>query len=202
MRVSRRNYWRSRRKLSRWRRWADIFLAFAILLLLALSAARLDQVATRHLSGPVKVNDGDSLTLNGERIRLRGIDAPEFDQECTLNGRSYACGKQARRALIDLVSSGRVSCSGWERDRYRRLLAQCEVDGRDLARTMVESGWAVSYGDYSRVEAEARSKKKGLWAGTFKAPRDWRAQRQAPDETPHDWLGLLVNFLRQFTGMI
>jgi len=115
-------------------------LALAILLLVALSAARFDQIATRQFAGDVRVNDGDSVTLAGERIRLRGIDAPEFDQKCVIDGRSYDCGARARRKLSELVNSGRVTCRGWERDRYDRLLARCEAGGRDLGRAMVESG--------------------------------------------------------------
>ncbi|WP_011580893.1 MULTISPECIES: thermonuclease family protein [Chelativorans] len=201
MRVSRRNYWRSRRNPRRPHRWADILLSAGILTLLALTVARLDQVATRHLSGSFRINDGDSLTINGERIRLRGIDAPELDQQCSLEGLSYACGQRARQALSQLTNSGSLSCSGWERDRYGRLLARCEAGGRDLGQTMVETGWAISYGDYTLSEAEAKRAGKGLWAGAFEDPRDWRTRNNSPNETPHDWLGRLVNFLRQVSGM-
>jgi len=177
-------------------------LALAILLLLALSVARFDQIATRQFAGTVRINDGDSVTLAGERIRLRGIDAPEYDQKCTIDGSSYDCGARARRKLAELASAGTVTCRGWERDRYDRLLARCEAGGRDLGRAMVEAGWAVAYGDYTDAEADARRSGKGLWAGSFDAPRDWRAHRQAPPEGPHDWLAQVVNFLRQFFGNI
>ncbi|WEX07245.1 thermonuclease family protein [Chelativorans sp. AA-79] len=179
----------------------DVALAGAILLLLALSVARLDQVAMQRLSGSVTVNDGDSLTLHGQRIRLRGIDAPEFDQECTRDGRSYACGERARRAMVEMTGARSVVCQGWERDRYGRLLARCEAGGRDVGKAMVEAGWAVSYGDYAGAEAEARGTRKGLWAGDFDAPQDWRRRRQAPEEARHDWMALTVNFLRQLLGI-
>ncbi len=117
-------------------------------------------------------------------------------------GRSYACGRQARETLAKLASAGTVSCSGWERDRYGRVLARCEVEGRDLGQTMVEMGWAVSYGDYAVEEAAARHARKGLWAGRFQTPSDWRQQQKAPQETRHDWLGLVFNFLKQIAGMV
>lgn len=189
--------WRGERRPSGLRRLGDAAVALAILVLLALSVAKLDQVATRQVAGSMTVNDGDSLTFGQDRIRLRGIDAPELDQKCTANGRQYGCGVRARRALIELASARVVKCEGWERDRYRRLLARCEAGGRDLGRAMVEAGWAVSYGDYGQFEAEARDARKGLWAGAFDQPSDWRAGRRGLHESPHDWMGQIMNFLRQ-----
>src|SRR5690606_410103 len=83
---------------SRWRKVWDWLLTFAILGLLALLAARLDRTQTRDLEGRVTVNDGDSITLGAERIRLRGIDAPEYNQFCRRNGAEYPCGRRARES--------------------------------------------------------------------------------------------------------
>ena len=45
----------------------------------------------------VRVADGDSIEFGGQRIRLRGIDAPELHQECRdLSGRNWPCGRRAR----------------------------------------------------------------------------------------------------------
>src|SRR5262245_39747615 len=103
MRSSRR--WRQAppRPRSPWRRLWAWFLTIAILGLLVLLAARLDRTETRSLEGRVTVNDGDSLTLGAERIRLRGIDAPEFEQTCRRDGVDYPCGRQARQALVGLI---------------------------------------------------------------------------------------------------
>src|SRR5207237_1182174 len=52
------------------------------------------------VTGRARVVDGDSLEVAGYRIRLFGIDAPEWRQECTdASGASYACGRAAARAL-------------------------------------------------------------------------------------------------------
>src|SRR6185295_763651 len=80
------------------RRFLDLVLAALILGVLGFVALRLDRVETR-LDGAVVVNDGDTVTVRGERLRLRGIDAPEFHQTCKLDGQSYACGRRARDAL-------------------------------------------------------------------------------------------------------
>src|SRR5690606_2389809 len=84
-----------------------------------------------------------------------------------------------------LAGGGAVACEGWSRDRYDRLLARCTVAGRDLARAMVEQGWAVAYGGYDDAEAEARRARRGLWAGSFERPQDWRRIHGGVAEGPH-----------------
>jgi endonuclease YncB( thermonuclease family) len=182
------------------RRILDYGLAAAILLVLALVAARLDRVETRRISGDAVVNDGDSITLMGERIRLRGIDAPEYGQTCRRGGTAYPCGRRAREALVELAGNGRIECSGWERDRYRRLLAVCSAGGVELNRRQVEQGWAVAYGDYADAEQSARERGAGMWAGTFERPRDWRTEHGGMVENEHDLFARLVNWLWAIAG--
>lgn len=128
------------------------------------------------LSGSAKVVDGDSLHLGGEEIRLFGIDAPEYNQRCMLEkpDQSYACGKRARDYLKSLVAGQTVVCSGFERDRYDRLLAECHANGQSLNLAMIEAGWAVSFGDYYAAESRARDAAAGIWAGSFDNPAEWR----------------------------
>ncbi len=170
---------RSRRRYapvprSPWRRLLDYGLTTIILGLLILLAARLDRVETRQTQGAAIINDGDSITLGTERIRMRGIDAPEYTQTCRRNGADYACGTLARQTLLDVIAGRPVICSGWQRDRYGRLLGDCKAGGTDLNRAQVEAGWAVAFGDYESEEATARAAKVGIWAGTFDQPQDWR----------------------------
>lgn len=170
---------RSRRRYapvprSPWRRLLDYGLTAIILGLLILLAARLDRVEKRQAQGAAIINDGDSITLGTERIRMRGIDAPEYTQTCRKNGADYACGTLARQSLVRLIAGRPVTCSGWQRDRYGRLLGDCKAGGTDLNRAQVEAGWAVAFGDYDSEEATARAAKVGIWAGTFDRPQDWR----------------------------
>jgi endonuclease YncB( thermonuclease family) len=190
----------ARRPRSAIRRLLDLALAVAILALVAVIAARLDRVASRHLAGEAMINDGDTITLKGERIRLVGIDAPEYNQTCTRDGASWPCGRMSREALARLAKNGAVECSGWERDRYRRLLAVCRVGGIDLNRRQVEDGWAVAWGDYADAETLAREKQVGLWAGEFERPRDWRVEHGGMAEVEHDVLGRIVNWLSAIFG--
>src|SRR5262245_42268020 len=174
----------------------DIALAIAIFGFLLLITARLDRVEIRLPVAAVVVNDGDSLTLGADRIRLRGIDAPEYTQTCVKDGQSYACGRRAREALSKLIGGKSVSCAGWERDRYGRLLATCTVAGFDLNRMQVANGWAVAYGDYLMEEEQARQKKFGLWAGSFDRPRAWRDSHGGLLEGERDLKDAIIDWLR------
>jgi endonuclease YncB( thermonuclease family) len=182
---------------SRWRKLWDWLLTVAILGLLILLAVRLDRTETRNIAGRVTVNDGDSVTLGKERIRLRGIDAPEFDQTCRKNGANYPCGRRARESLSALIGARPVSCSGWERDKYDRLIATCTAGGADLNRGQVEAGWAIAYGGYEAEEEVARQKGAGLWAGSFERPRDWRDMHGGMAESEHATPSSILNWLRE-----
>jgi endonuclease YncB( thermonuclease family) len=125
--------------------------------------------------------DGDSLRLNGTEVRLYGIDAPEYRQLCRdAGGREYPCGRQAADALRALVRNARVTCSSWETDRYGRAVSTCRIGGQDIAGTMVRQGWATAYrkhgADYAGEEAEAKKARRGIWAGRFEVPEDYRAR--------------------------
>src|SRR5688500_11882561 len=118
-----------RRRRRPMRRFLDYLSAAAFLGLVILVAARFERLQMQETGGSAIVNDGDSLTIGGERIRLRGIDAPELDQTCRRDGEDYACGRRSKQALAALIDGRPVKCEGWERDRFRRLLAVCGVPG-------------------------------------------------------------------------
>ncbi len=58
--------------------------------------------ALADVTGPARVTDGDTLEVQGQRIRLHGIDAPESRQLCRLNG--YAVWRRVVRAVGELLS--------------------------------------------------------------------------------------------------
>lgn len=149
---------------------------------------------------PVRLADGDSFSLGGERYRLYGIDAPELHQDCTdAAGRSWSCGTRARSELRRIIGTHPVECRTVTTDRYGRSIATCHADGKDLAEEMVRAGFATiverrgATNPYEAAQAEARSDKRGLWAGKFETPRDWRRANPrddaaVPEPTPRDWL--------------
>lgn len=127
----------------------------------------------------IRVIDGDGIELAGQSVRLWGIDAPELRQECSKDGRRYPCGEKAKEALTAFLGAAAPICETVNRDRYGREVAKCEVAGDDLAALMVRSGWAVDWpryskGSYAEDQDEAEAHKRGLWAGFFAAPWDWR----------------------------
>ncbi len=79
--------------------------------------------------GPARVVDGDTLEIQGERIRLHGIDAPESRQQCFIGGKPWQCGKDATDALADKIARRAVTCEDLGRDRYKRIIARCAVAG-------------------------------------------------------------------------
>jgi endonuclease YncB( thermonuclease family) len=134
----------------------------------------------REITGVAEAIDGDSIRVGGDEIRLKGLDAPEFMQMCTVGGREAACGREARAYLRRLLSTGLTTCVGEGRDRFGRLLARCRVRGVDINAALVRDGHAVSFGAYGDEEAQAKAAYRGLWAGTFERPQDWRNRNAAP----------------------
>ena len=182
-------------------RWSDYVLAVIVIGLALLGAARLDRVAERSNAGNATVHDGDTLSVQGQRMRLSDIDAPEYRQICTIGGKAYPCGRQARAALAAMTAGKAVTCKGWERDKYDRLLAVCSVGSPalDINGAMVRQGWAVAYGGYRGEEAQARKAKRGLWQGEFQRPRDWRIEHEqdGTNEPERDVVAGIWAWLRQ-----
>lgn len=131
------------------------------------------------------VADGDSFAIGPEKLRLDGIDAPEYRQTCKDGaGRDWECGKAARAALEQMLREPGVSCVTEAKDRYARSIVTCSSTGiKDIGAAQVAKGMAISnefyevrsYGD---EEDAAREAKNGIWAGTFDRPSEWRAAQQ------------------------
>jgi len=69
-----------------------------------------------------------------------------------------------------------IRCKAYDRDQHSRWLATCWVGDVEINRRLVEQGWAVSFGRYHAAERDAQKAKRGLWAGEFDRPSDWRAE--------------------------
>ncbi|ALW87875.1 excalibur calcium-binding domain-containing protein [Deinococcus actinosclerus] len=155
----------------------------ALMLLLLLSTAAAQVPAT--VTGVPTVTDGDTLQIRGVKVRLHGIDAPESSQTCTRAGKVYGCGREAAFALADLVRNKTVTCTRKDTDRYSRMVGVCTVGGTEVNRWLVQQGWALPYlqyggGIYSSAASVAKEAKKGLYAGTFQNPWDYRRNPSSP----------------------
>jgi len=168
----------------------SLLKAVLFLAALALAVAFFGDDEAGQLEGKARVTDGDSIIVAGERIRLKGFDAPEMRQMCRAEGAEIACGRRAREHLTRLIGDETVVCTPAGRDKYRRLLAECRAGRDDLGRRMVLDGWAVAYGDYEAEEARARRAERGLWATEFERPERWRVEHGDMDiRLPFwDWL--------------
>lgn len=131
----------------------------------------------------IKVVDGDSLEIGSRRIRLLGIDAPEYMQKCyDKEGLAYDCGLSAKDFLQGLVDKAqsekhKIKCVPQDVDRYKRELCVCYAGDVNLNLQMVKSGWAVSYKSdvYNKVQRRAKERGVGIWQGKFMRPEFYRA---------------------------
>lgn len=88
------------------------------------------------------VVDGDTFWLQGEKVRLADINAPEtHGAGCPAEQQR---GDTATRRLIALLNQGpfELSAEGRDRDKYGRLLRVATRRGRSLGAQLVAEGLA------------------------------------------------------------
>ena len=108
-----------------------------------------------HIRGYADVVDGDTIKVEGKRVRLYGIDAPELNQLCD----DALTGFHARYWLYGLLhggaNHGKVDCIEKAVDRYGRSVAVCWSETKvDLGQMMVRDGYAFAYTQYSHDYVE------------------------------------------------
>ena len=133
---------------------------------------------TNIKSQEIKITDGDTIKINGEKIRFSGIDTPELKQMCTKDDVKNSCGIKAKQILIDKIADNNVYCVNEGKDHYNRTLAECFVNNKSLSSYLVRSGYAFAYRKYSKKfvadEDYARINKIGMWSMKFEYPWDFR----------------------------
>ena len=126
----------------------------------------------------LKIVDGDTIVLDGEKIRFSGIDTPELKQTCMHDGQEVGCGMSAKILLVEKIGNATVECIREGKDSYKRTLAECFVKGESLSKFLVRSGYAFAYRKYStkfiKDEEFAKANKLGMWAMKFQYPWDFR----------------------------
>lgn len=150
-----------------------------LLFLLGMSA-----VYAETLQGVViNVVDGDTVILlekapegkRTHRVRLEGIDAPEYGQ---------AGGEEAKAYLEKLVWGETVTVQYDGDDQYGRVLGLVLCGASRVNDEMVKEGWAWRYKkstsrELAAYESEARAGKKGLWAEPDPiSPWEWRGGKR------------------------
>ena len=126
----------------------------------------------------LKIIDGDTIILNGEKIRFTGIDTPELKQTCLKDDQEVGCGMTAKMLLVKKIGDNTPECISEGKDVYKRTLAECFVNGESLSKFLVRSGYAFAYRKYStkfvKDEEFAKANKLGMWAMMFQYPWDFR----------------------------
>jgi endonuclease YncB( thermonuclease family) len=144
-------------------------------------------VGTERLTGRVtSVHDGDTITLNGESVRLASIDAPELDQ---------AYGQQSRADLSTMIMGQTVTVTFAQKDRFDRVVGSVfKPDCTNVNLNMVLVGAAWYYEafqceidlrqrqTYAAAHAQARAAGRGLWALEAIAP--WRHRNGVDAKVP------------------
>lgn len=89
--------------------------------------------------------DGDTIWVNGEKIRLQGFNAPEMNGSCEQERRLAV---KARDELRRAINGRSLAIERNGQDRYGRTLATVRVDGRDVADELIDRGLAHRWRGY------------------------------------------------------
>jgi endonuclease YncB( thermonuclease family) len=133
----------------------------------------------------VEFDDGDTFMLNGEPVRILGMDTPETRSPGVGIMEDQPYGRAAAETTRALMS--RATLLEWVpdgQDYYGRRLAHVLVDGELLSVKLIEMGLAyenVSYfGDNGFPDLADRILKASLSspAPPFEPPYQWRRKHQ------------------------
>lgn len=147
---------------------------FSILLIVLILPAFSSTLLAHSFTGTVsRVIDGDTIIVNpvdpvdpvkkGLSVRLAEIDAPELDQDY---------GKEAKKALAELVLNKEVTIEYSKKDFFGRIIARIYLpDHKEgVNAILVKKGhawWYEKYSDDERLnelKEAAKTAKRGLWA--------------------------------------
>ena len=116
-----------------------------VILVISISSLIFFLILNQVKSQELRVVDGDTIHLNGEKIRFTGIDTPELKQTCIKEGVKDPCGVTAKEILIEKIGDNKVECISEGKDQYKRTLAECFVNDESLSSYLVRSGYAFAY---------------------------------------------------------
>ena len=110
--------------------------------------------------GKARIIDGDTIEINKEKIRFGGINSPE---------RNEVGYRLAKYELKEKIKNNTLVCMREkDKDKYRRTVAECFINGESLSSFMVKKGYACDYiyyskGKYAKEQKYAKVNKLGVW---------------------------------------
>lgn len=118
-------------------------------LLIGAPAAAFDRGDT--IEGQARTIDGDTLDVEGIRVRLNGVAAPERDEPG---------GSEATDAMRQIIGSQAVRCSLTGETTYQRQVGTCWIGTLDVGAALIAAGRArdcprYSAGRYASLETPA-----------------------------------------------
>ena len=135
--------------------------------------------------GKAIVMDGDTIKINGERIRFSGIDAPESyfrgrKQTCIEDNKKVFCGQVSKEKLIEKIGNNSINCKiEKNKDKYKRSIGECFIKEESLSVFMVRNGYAFDWpynskGKFANHQEYAKINKLGFWNMKFEYPWEWK----------------------------
>ena len=93
--------------------------------------------------------DGDTLWLQGEKIRLKDFDAPEPQTQICGGKAEVALAHQASARLLALLNGNEwtIERFGFDNTRSKRRLATIKIQGVDVGDTLISEGLARQWPD-------------------------------------------------------
>ena len=114
--------------------------------------------------GKASIIDGDTIIIEGEKIRFAGIDTPE---------RNKVGHEFSKKKLKQKIDNNVVVCIREPNlDPWGRTVAECFIGYDSISSYMVKNGYACDYVKYSKKkyakeQLYAKSKKLGIWNMNF-----------------------------------
>lgn len=93
------------------------------------------------------VVDGDTIWLDGEKIRLQGYETPETATNICGGQSDIRLGNAATSRLIEILNTANLTIQRTGKDRYGRTLAIIRADGRNVGDILIAEGLARRWPD-------------------------------------------------------
>ena len=125
------------------------------------------------ISGSANVLSGDTISINGNKIKLAELSVPGLHTSCKDGLVSWKCGERAKSSLEDYLGHYRVSCF-IVNDQNGLLEGICAKGSENIGNYLIVNGLAVSESPkYTTLMQEARADHRGVWVSN---DLSWRNQ--------------------------